>query len=84
MIPRHSLPTVVGRIIAPKDVCVIVPCDPWYVTLYGKSDFAVVTKVKLRLLEGELSLGLARWGQCHHRWKNLQEEARRSGGFLVA
>ena len=36
---------VVGRIMAPKDVHVMIPGTCEYVTLHGKSDFAAVMRV---------------------------------------
>lgn len=55
----------VGRIVAPKDVHVLILGACEYVTLHGRRDFA--DRIKVRILRREDYPGLSRWVDCNHR-----------------
>lgn len=58
-----------GRTLGRKDVHILIPETCEHVTLYGKRDFADITKN----LETVDSPGLRRWAQCYHKGPDKRE-----------
>ena len=56
---------MVDRMMAPKDIHILIPRTCEYVSLHGKRNFAGVTKLRI-LIWGDYA-GLSGWTQCNHQ-----------------